>query len=612
MTPPPAPRAVRRIHALPLAWFVIVFLSAHTILAATVTGIVTDGAGKPLKGMTVAAYNASGSAVAVVTDSKGKYSVSFSGEARLIAYENSASSVYATTFAGNAESFETTPTISSDQTNYNFVMNLGGVVQGSVTSSENIIGSDITVAAYNPSGTRRGFTKLINGQYRLLLPSGSYKLVAYDESPNRTFLPVFYRGKSSFELADFVSVNAPSSLTADFSVRGAAHILGVVSDAQAHTSLSGLLVNAYTIDGALVATTTTDAFGGYNLVLPDGAYRLLVVDPRGVYATSYFSGAASFSQTSVLTLKAGQTLQNVPLEAERGGFVTGRVTASGTVVCCVVVVAYNPDGSPRASSRTDGLGGYQLVLPPGVFIIGAYDESSVYSAKFYADSNTFRGSTPVSVVRSQNRAAVDVSLDRAARVIGSVSDATTKLALGGVAVSAYDSDGYLAKTVTVSAGSYVLALPAGSYRLLAFDSALRYVTTYPESATTFEESPVYSLASGTTRNVDFQLNAGTRVSGTVSTLSRIPLSGIDIAAFSLSGYRVASTTTHEGTFDLVLPPGSYKLAASDAQHRYSTSFFNSAGGFPDATAIQVTATGSTPGGLDFILLPQLRHRSVGH
>ena len=561
--------------------------------------------------MTVAAYGNSDTPLTETeTNPKGTYSLSASGEFRVVAYDKGG--VYATSFAGNAESFEASPTVSGDRSGYDFALTQGGSARGTVSGTDGMGISGIVVVAYNPLGTRRGFaTTDGNGSYTLLLPPGSYKFVAYDSNTAPRFVTSFYPEKSSFESAEFVSIRTQADSAVNFRLRASAHVAGLVTDAQSHLPLPGLMVSAYTAEGVLVASVLTDGFGRYELVIADGTFRLLVADPGRIYATAFFAGANSFAQTPGLALVPGQSLTNIPLEVERGGFVSGRVSASGAF-CCITVAAYNSDGSQRGTTLIDSSGRYQLLLPPGDFRIGAYDDSLVYAPRFYMGSTTFHGATPVTVLRSQTTL-VDLSLDRAARVTGQVFDATTRLAIGSIMVSAYDSAGNLAATVnTTTSGSYLLGLAAGRYRLVAFDPSLRYATAYPQLATTFEESSAYDLLADATRSVDFALNKGTRVTGTVVDPSRTTLSGIEIGALSLNGNRVATTATHGGTFDLVLVPGNYKLVAVDPRGRYFTLYFNSAGTFANATTVVVTGFGSTPGTLNFILPPLMRHRSAAH
>jgi hypothetical protein len=585
-------------------------LIASALIAGTISGTVTDAqTGAKLPSMVVAAYGGSGSLQATATtDSAGHYSLSLPGGTfRLLAYDNAA--VYATTFAGNAESFETSSSVSGDQAGYNFALTRGGTASGSAIGGGHGL-SGITVAAYNLSGTRRSFaTTNANGAYSIVLPPGAYKFVAFDN--NALYKPSFYSDQASFELAGVVSIQSQRNVGLDFFLRLAAHIAGIVSDAQTHLPLPGFIVSAYSLQGTLVATTVSDGFGRYQLIVPDGTFRLLAADPAHVYATGYFAGASSFAQTPGLTLAEGESRNGIAIEAERGGSVIGRITANGAMICCITVSAYNSDGNLRAETRTDANGAYVLLLPPGDFRIGAYDESLLYAPKFYAASKTFRGATSLTVARSVTTGAIDLSLDRAARVTGRVSDRGTGAAITSVLVGAYDTDGNLAATASTSAsGSYVLGLAAGTYRFVAFDPALVYASAYPQLTATFEDSPSYDLVADTTRTIDFVLVRGTRVSGTVVDQSGTALSGIEIGALSENRNRVATTNAHGGTFDLILPPGNYKFVAMDPRGRFLTMYFNAAWTFGSATPVTVSVSGSTAGTVSFILLPQVRRRSV--
>jgi hypothetical protein len=596
--------------AIACAFFLV--LTASALTAGTISGTVTDAeTGASLPSMIVAAYGASGSLQATATtDSAGRYSLSLpAGSFRVLAYDNGLA--YATTFAGGAESFESSPPVSGDLANCNFSLIKGGTAIGSVSGGGSVL-SGITVAAYNLSGTRRAFaTTNANGVYTIVLPPGVYKFVAFDD--NALYASSFYSNQLSFASAATISIQAGQSTGVSFQLRVAAHIGGIVSDAQSHLPLSGFIVSAYSTQGILVAAAVSDSLGRYQLTVPDGTLRLLAADPLHVYATGYFAGATSFAQTPGLTLVPGQSRAGVSLEAERGGTVSGHVTAKGAAICCITVSAYNPDGSERAATQTDVSGSYLLVVPPGDFRIGAYDAALVYAPQFYAASTTFHGATSLTVSRSVTTGSVDLSLDRAARVTGRVSDKATGAAIPSILVSAYDADGNLAATATTSAsGSYTLGLAAGTYRFVAYDPALGYVSAYPQLASTFEESPAYDVTADTTRSVDFMLVHGTRVSGTVVDSSGTALSEIEIGALSENRDRVATTNAHGGTFDLILPPGNYKFVAMDPRGRFLTMYFNGAWTFGSATPVTVSVSGSTPGTVSFIVLPQARRRSVRH
>ena len=595
--------------AIACGWVFVQFASG--LIAGTITGSVTDAqTGNKLPSMVVAAYGTAGLLQATATtDSAGRYSLSLPGGTfRLLAYDNAA--LYATSFAGDAESFETSPSVSGDQTNYNFALIRGGSAGGIVVGGGRSV-AGITVAAYNLSGTRRSFTTTIaNGTYSMVLPPGIYKFVAFDGGA--LYLPLFYSDQATFESAGTVSIQSQRNVGLDFSLHLALRINGTVSDAQTHLPLATFIVSAYTVQGSLVATTVSDGLGRYQLIVPDGTFRLLAADPAHVYATAYFAGANSFAQTQGLTLAPGQSRDGITIEAERGGTVAGHITANGAKVCCTTVSAYNPDGSLREQTLTDGNGSYGLLLPAGDFRIGAYDGTLAYAPQFYTAAKTFHAATPLSVSRSVTTGSVDLSLERAAHVTGRVSDQGTGSPVASVVVGAYDSEGNLAATASTSSlGAYSLGVAPGTYRFVAFDPAIGYASAYPELATTFEDSPAYDLVADTSRSVDFTLVRGTRVSGTAVDQSGTPLSGIEIGALSANRGRAATASTRSGAFDLILAPGIYRLVASDPRGRFLTMYFNGAWVFGNATPVTVSTSGSSSGSVAFILLPRVRRHSAG-
>ena len=82
----------------------------------------------------------------------------------------------------------------------------------------------------------------------------------------------------------------------------------------------------------------------------------------------------------------------------------------------------------------------------------------------------------------------------AATVSGTVSSATTNLRLEGKVVAAYDATGTLRGSATTDiGGSYVLTLPGGSYRLLAYDPLGTYATGFYNNAESFETSELVDL-----------------------------------------------------------------------------------------------------------------------
>lgn len=181
----------------------------------------------------------------------------------------------------------------------------------------------------------------------------------------------------------------------------------------------------------------------------------------------------------------------------------------------------------------------------------------------------------------------------AAAVTGTVTSGATGGALNGMVVAAYDSIGNLQGTAsTDGTGLYVLSLPAGDYRLLAYDPAGVYATAFDTNAESFETSPVRAISSSNAQ-VSFTLVKGGFVTGSVRTAFGAPLVEAVVEAYNLSGTRRGfATTNSNGDCSLVLPPGEYKLVAYEASGAYAVTFHRGVRSFDEATPVQVIeATG---------------------
>jgi len=167
-----------------------------------------------------------------------------------------------------------------------------------------------------------------------------------------------------------------------------------------------------------------------------------------------------------------------------------------------------------------------------------------------------------------------------------------------IVVAAYDIAGTLRGSATADAtGLYVLTLPAGSYRLLAYDNTGSYATMFDGNAESFETTPltVVGAANDTVRR-DFSLLLGGAVTGLVTSASGAPRPDAVVEAYNLSGTRRGFTSTGaNGSYSLVLPPGEYKIVAYDANPNFAFSFYRDVRTFAAATPVRVNASQTTSG-----------------
>lgn len=182
----------------------------------------------------------------------------------------------------------------------------------------------------------------------------------------------------------------------------------------------------------------------------------------------------------------------------------------------------------------------------------------------------------------------------AGTIAGTVTTSGSPLA--GMTVAAYSTAGILqASGPTTATGSYALTVPAGAYRLLAYDPNGIYATSFFDKASSFETSASVAVASSTL-TINFSLVLAGHIAGRVTaSVSAIPLANITVAAYNLDGTRRAFTSTDaSGHYDLTLPPGTFKLVAFDDTLTYAPAFYANRNSFANATPVTVTATQTIP------------------
>jgi hypothetical protein len=478
------------------------FLFAAAASAATINGTVS-----PAPGMVVAAYDASGNfVVQTTTNSSGQYTLTVNpGSYHLLAYDPAG--VYATSYYADADSFETSAllNVSGNLTNINFALVKAGYLAGTVTSQNGTPLPNITVAAYNLNGTRRGFTQTDSaGHYVLPLPPGTYALAAFDTTLK--YVTTFYNARETFSSADLLGVAESQTTLANFALAEAVHISGTVTDTTG-APLANIIVNAYGNAGT-VSGTTTDASGHYQLSLRSGTYRLVFEDPNGDYATVYYPNAESFAAAGAVTAPA----TNVNATLLRAGHLTGTVTSSsGSPLSNVVVAAYNPDGSIRTTTFATS-GHYVLNVPPGTYKVVAFDITGQYANAYLNGAVNFESEPGVTVSVAQTISGLDLAMPLAGIVSGSLVDAVSGAPLANLLVDAYDANGFhIARVVSSATGAFAIALPAGTYKFVASDPLQRYGASFYDDAPSYDAAQAVPLASGQTISLVFRMSIQSNV-----------------------------------------------------------------------------------------------------
>ncbi len=593
----------------------VLLFSALAAQAQTISGTIREADNGPLlRSMVVAAYTPAGILQAnTTTDTSGQYDLALPvGQYRVLAYDPTGT--HATQFANDAPSFEESPLIAvgtGEIVTLNFALRRGFTITGIVTTSGGVR-AGLTVSAYNLSGTRRGFTTTNGaGAYSLVVPAGSYKFVAYDDAG--AFAPSFFRDRTSFAEADIVTVGAGGvTPSVDFFLQLGARISGIVTDSAA-VPLTNVSVLAYTAAGKFVSFVTTDVDGRFTMTLQPGSYRLVAIDNTFTFAAAFLGGATSFEGSTAITLNAGQVRSGITFRLDIGGLVAGKVVdaATGKGIAGITVAAYNPDGTERTFVTTDANGQYVLLLPSGSFRIAAFDTNLVYATQFYPQQTSFARSTGISATIGQSMTLPPFTLSHGGRVSGTVTDVTSHAPIPGAIVVAYDPTGIaIGEATSLPDGTYRFVLPPDSYRLVASDPALRYAPGYSGQSTNFDHATMITVVTDAETVSDFGLQRGTLVTGSVDGPLHEPAPGVVVTFLDLGGNRVASATAAaDGSFQLALLPGSYKILIVDPAGHYAAGYFGG-GTLVTATVVAVDATGAPR--LTIVVQVFSRRRAVSH
>ena len=181
-----------------------------------------------------------------------------------------------------------------------------------------------------------------------------------------------------------------------------------------------------------------------------------------------------------------------------------------------------------------------------------------------------------------------------AAVVRGLVTTGNNIALSGKTAEAWRLDGpnwvRQAFATSDAAGAYTLAnLPAGSYRVLAYDNAGEYATSFYTNAESFDVTPVISLEVTSQVTADFVLPVGAILSGAVTTNAG-PLAGAIVEAYNLSGTRRGTATTNaSGQYSIVLPTGEYKIFVYDPNGFWAGEFGGNVRAFADAGVVRMNA-----------------------
>lgn len=410
----------------------------------------------------------------------------------------------------------------------------------------------------------------------------------------------------------------------DFELQAGGTIRGTVTDATTAAPLADVTVTLYDGAGAQLTSYRNGSDGTYWIGgLPTGTYYAVawssthldelyddVACPLGCDPTS---GTA-------ISVTVGLETTGISFALELGGSFAGTVTDGSTAspVTDARVHLYDGSGDWITTEWVGGDGTYRFGgLPSGSYY--ALASSPSHSDELYDDipcppGCDVTGGTAISVTVPAETTGIDFVLEQGGSLGGTVTDAGTAAPLAGVTVWIYDSGGDPVQWVsTAGDGSYsASALPTGTYYAHTvssghldelYDDIDCLVGCDPTTGT-----PISVTAGSETTGVDFALEPGGSISGTVSDASaNDTLEGVELFVYDSSYQSHWNTeSAGDGTFWLGgLPSGTYYVKARSSTHLgelYDGIACPFQCDLSTGTAISVTA-GSETANIDFLLEP---------
>ncbi len=337
----------------------------------------------------------------------------------------------------------------------------------------------------------------------------------------------------------------------NFALEAGGRISGSVTDDGTGAPITGIAVDVITSSGGTLLTATTNAAGAYTTPgLPAGSYfartRVLSTTPAQSlgYISVVFDDIACSGCNPVtgtpIPVTPGQIAGNINFALDQGGRVAGRVRdAAMQGLAGIVVRVYSSGGLQASATATSANGEY--LLPDGL-AAGTYyvrTDNALYVDALYNGLLCTPGCTPTSgtgiAVSTGVTGGVDFTLEPAGRIAGTITDAQGQ-PLSGITASVLNQAGVtVASGLTDASGAYLTdGLVPGDYYVRTINSVglINEVHKLPAAEPCLGCDPQISgtaitvAAGATTGGIDFSLDAGARVSGTVTASGGAPLAGV--------------------------------------------------------------------------------------
>ncbi|WP_194409275.1 carboxypeptidase regulatory-like domain-containing protein [Microbacterium cremeum] len=508
------------------------------ILAAggSVSGVVTDEHGAPIRGVSVRAYAATGWAVSyTVSDESGAYLLAGLGEGAYhieffpLLDSGPVAGEWWNDAASRADATPVAVTAGANTSGVDAVLSAAGTITGVVTDEAGAPAPDVFVAVYRAAADGIGDwveSRMTDasGAYSIPgLPAGDYKLNFSTSGP---LLGEWYDDAADAASATVVTVTGGSATTADAQLTVGASISGVITTESGEpVSNATVWVGRITPDGLAPAMGAGSA--------PDGTYSLAGLAP-GQYkvrfetswatpsvVSEWWDGAATEEQATVLTLESGSVATDVNARLSAGATISGVVRDGGGSPMSGVEFAVHDASGDWVQNGSTGMDGSYTArgLDSGAYRLSFTEwlgDGSVLR-EWWNNAADFASADDVIVGAGEVRSDVDITLsvddgsvlETYSAVLSGVVTDTLGNPLPDVEVSV-EGELWGDRTSTDENGAWAMrSIPSGPYRV-GFRAEIGGVTytTWWDGADDRESASVIRLGVGEQRTgIDAVLGA---------------------------------------------------------------------------------------------------------
>lgn len=332
-----------------------------------------------------------------------------------------------------------------------------------------------------------------------------------------------------------------------------------------------------------------------------------------VYCTTWFEtrGTGCWAEYSLYTVLDTAAALGI-------GTITGQVTDSlGNGLDLIPVQA-----EPVPASRADPFP-WVMTGPGGQFCIGArpggytlainaqgvpaFYETANYLAEYYDNQPQRSTASLLSVNAGGGISGLHIMLGEGCGISGLLTDPSgSPMSARSATVRVLDSHGALfGSTLSEADGTYRLTgIPPGIY-FIYFTGRNNHASEYYQHKPSRGVADPLPLTAGSiTGGIDHQFTLAAGITGTVTSDTGTPLSGIPVELYDTGGNLIRTVpAASAGTFNLNrLPAGEAKLRFDGSAQGYRSSWYNNQDSFASATVLVSTA-GTVLAGIAGSLLP---------